>query len=338
MIIVRQTETSDYILDLLLSDSGLLYYFGLRFPPSVWATKMISGSFTHTLLYVLINIAILFVASIVIAPLVRSSLQDFQHGESKVKSKSGKLVQKSQLKALIIRNIKIVVKTPAFLMNVSILVLLPFIIVGINMLSGQFSLAQMQQQLNQFASSNYSYLIPLILAGVYIAPAFMGSFAATAITREGKYLWQIRTLPISAELDIKARIISSFIFSTFGIIILLPVSIIFLPVSIFEVLYALALSIISIIVMLQVDILIDINRPILNWTSPTQAVKNNMNVLLALAWRVGVIIVMSISIGALNSLGINSLNLFIAGVLLILLVISNVLYKRGIEKYKQLEI
>ncbi|MFP4457718.1 MAG: hypothetical protein ACLFPS_08670 [Clostridia bacterium] len=338
MIIVRQTETSDYILELLLSDSGLLYYFGLRFPPSVWATKMITGSFVHTILYTLMNLVILFIASITIAPLVRSSLQDFQQGESKVKSKKGKLIQRSQLKALINRNIAIVVKTPAFLMNVGVLILLPFIIVGINMLTGQFSLAQMQQALNQFANSDYSYLIPLILAGIYIAPAFMGSFAATAITREGRYLWQIKTLPISAELDIKARLISSFIFSSFGILILLPISIFLLPISIFEVAYALLIAVIAIIVMLQVDILIDINRPILNWTSPTQAVKNNMNVLLALAWRVGVIVGMSISIGVLSSLGISSINLFIGGALLIMLGISNVLYKRGISKYKELEI
>jgi len=283
MIIIRQTESSDFILDLLLKDSGLLYYFGLRFPPSVWATRMIDGSILNAVFYLGLNGILLALSSVLIAPLVRSSLQDFQQGESKVKSKKGKMVQSSQLKALVNRNIAIVMKTPAFLMNVAILVILPFIIVGINMISGQFSIAQMQQLLVDFANSNYAVYIPLILAGIYIAPAFMGSFAATAITREGKFLWQVRVVPVSAELDIKARIISCFIFSIIGVIILIPITFMVLPVSIFQIVFALVLTLIAIIIMLQIDILIDINRPILDWNSPTQAIKNNMNVMVALA-------------------------------------------------------
>jgi ABC-2 type transport system permease protein len=338
MLIIRQTETSDFVLDLLLSDSGLLYYFGLRFPPSVWATRMVNGSLLNTIFYLGLNGALFALASVMIAPLVRSSLQDFQQGESKVKSKKGKLVQSSQLKTLVNRNIAIVMKTPAFLMNVAILVLLPFIIVGINMMSGQFSLSQMQQLLGEFANSEFAVYIPLILAAIYILPAFMGSFSATAITREGKFLWQVRVVPVSAELDIKARIVSCFIFSIVGVLILIPITFILLPISIFQIIFALVLAVIAIMIMLQIDILIDINRPILDWNSPTQAVKNNMNVLLALAWRVGVIIVGHITISALSSFGFLSINILISAVLLIMLFVSNILFKKGIEKYKKLEV
>jgi ABC-2 type transport system permease protein len=338
MLIIRQTESSDFVLDLLLSDSGLLYYFGLRFPPSVWATRMVNGSLLNTIFYLGLNGALFALASVIIAPLVRSSLQDFQQGESKVKSKKGKLVQSSQLKTLVNRNVAIVMKTPAFLMNVAILVLLPFIIVGINMMSGQFSLSQMQQLLGEFANSEFAVYIPLILAAIYILPAFMGSFAATAITREGKFLWQVRVVPVSAELDIKARIVSCFIFSIVGVLILIPITFILLPISIFQIIFALVLAVIAIMIMLQIDILIDINRPILDWNSPTQAVKNNMNVLLALAWRVGVIIVGYITISALRSFGFLSINILISAVLLIMLLVSNILFKKGIEKYRKLEV
>lgn len=337
-VVIRQTGTSDFILDLLLSESGLLYYFSLRFPPAIWATRMITGSLINMILYLILNVFLIAGASVIITPLTRKSLQDYQQGDVKVKSKTGKMSQNSQLVSLVKRNISIVFKTPAFLMNVISIVILPFILLGINAISGQMSLSQAQQLLEDFTKSNYASFAPLILAVIYILPAFMGSFAATAITREGRFLWQVKTAPISASLDLKARLISCFIMSSFGIVIFFPLTMIFLPVTIMQGAFALVLSLIAILAMLMIDIYIDINRPILSWTSPTHAIKNNRNVFIALAWRVVVVFIGYGLINAFKGFGVNAISYLVGVYLLILLVFSTVLYKQGVEIYKRLDV
>jgi ABC-2 type transport system permease protein len=338
MIVVRQTESSSFILDLLLSESGMLYYFSLQFPPAVLATRAFAGGMINLILFIGLNIGLVALASVIIGPAVKRTLREYQQGEGKVKVKQAKYVESSQLSVLIKRNLLIIFKNPAFLMNMLILILLPFIMVGINMISGQFSFADMKSMIEEIGTQEFSGILTVILAGLLAAPAFMGTFSATAITREGRYLWQLKSMPISAELDLKARLMSCFIMSMIGIIVILPFAIYLLPISIIEVVLAVVLAVVSIVTMLNIDILIDIERPLLNWTSPTQAIKNNLNIMLALAWRIGVILLVFMISKLLPVINAENIQYVLLGIMLILLVISYKLYQKGIKRYEKLEI
>ncbi len=338
LIVVRQTESSEFILDLLLTESGLLYYFGLQFPPVVLATQAIVGKLLSLVIFVLVNIVLIAIAGFVIGPAVKKSLRDYQQGEGKVKSKAAKYVESSQTKVLVKRNLLIIFKNPAFLMNMLVLILLPFIMIGINMVSGQFSLEQMKLMFSELANPEYAGLLTLIVAGVLIMPSFMGTFSATAITREGRFLWQVKSAPIDARVDLKARLLSCFIMSIISVVIVVPLAVYLLPMSLVDLLFALVIALLGIITMLQIDILIDIERPILDWTSPTQAIKNNLNILLALAWRILVALLIFLVFRFLPIINLSGSRYVILIIFIALSIISHKLYNRGVKKYQDLEI
>lgn len=338
-IVARQSIANDFIVNLMLSNNGLLYYLGLRFPPVVWATQMITGSVLSLGLFLILNIVLIAIVNQVTRPLVRNTLRNYNQAEAKARKHKANYEGRSIVGALIRRNLLIIVKTPAFMMNALLLILLPFIMVGVNMLTGAAAMQEWQGLIAKLAEPNLQPLIALIIAAVLIMPALMGTFSATVITREGKYLWQTKVAPISAKDDIKARIISCGIIVFIGMIVLVPVSIWILPLSIADLVWAFLIAIPAVYGMLVIDIVIDINRPILNWVSPTQAIKNNMNIMFGLAWRllVGLAVFFVLKIGG-SFITLASLKYWLAVIMVVLAIVGHFLMKRAIPKYANLEI
>ncbi len=339
VLIARQSASGDFITKLLLSEDGLLYYFGLRFPPVVWATRMITGSFLNLVLFVGLNLVILISVNLLARPLVRNTLRSFNQAESKVIHRRASYQGRSVIGALVRRNLQIVYKTPAFLMNALLLIILPLFIVGINLLSGTQSIESWRLIIDSLNRPEMQPWLPLIVAAVLISPAFIGTFSATAITREGKHLWQIKTAPVSAQVDLKARLISCAVIIGIGIIYLPFVLIWMLPVTVMDLLWGILIVLPTVYAMLTIDICIDINRPILNWTSPTHAVKNNLNIMIGLAWRLLLGFLIFIVIRVISPV-VTTLTLkYVLLLLMVLIAVAgHLLFRKSIVKYQQLEI
>lgn len=294
-VLIARQMSQDMVTELLLGDEGLLYLLGLRFPPSIWATRMIQGNFLNGIYFVALNIGLLFVLNALSRPLLKQSMRAFQEGSGNVRVQKAHYSGRTPFQALLRRNILIIIKTPTFLLNALILIFLPFIMIAINMATGQFSIAQLRQWATVLAQPEWSHYRELILAGLMISPAFMGTFSATVITREGKYLWQSHILPISVRENLRARIWSSNVISYAAASLLLICGALVMPVSIYTLAISLILGLVAIDAMSRIDLLIDIYRPILNWMTPTQAIKNNLNILIALGWRlllVGIVVIL----------------------------------------------
>ena len=330
---------SDFLVKLFLSGNGLLYYLGLQFPPSIWATQMVNGSISALLYFVVLNMALIVAVNFLIRPMVRQSLRQYNQGETKVITKRADYGGSSVRRALVRRNLLIVVKTPAFFLNFMILALLPFLMVGVNMLNGAGSLAEIQGMITKLAQPQVRPLLTLIAGGVLMMPALMGTLSATAITREGKYFWQSKSLPISAREDIQARLISCAYIIALSIMVTLPLLLWILPLGISDILWAFVLVIPAIYAMLTIDMIIDISKPILNWTSPTQAIKNNLNILVALAWRIAVGI---LAYGVIKVLGaavtLSSLKYVLVGIFIIAAGTGHLLLQKSIAKYAKIEV
>jgi|GEM_PF-748639 len=339
IVVTRQSMESDFLVKLFLSGNGLLYYLGLQFPPSIWATQMVNGSISALLYFVVLNMALIVAVNFLIRPMVRQSLRQYNQGETKVITKRADYGGSSVRRALVRRNLLIVVKTPAFFLNFMILALLPFLMVGVNMLNGAGSLAEIQGMITKLAQPQVRPLLTLIAGGVLMMPALMGTLSATAITREGKYFWQSKSLPISAREDIQARLISCAYIIALSIMVTLPLLLWILPLGISDILWAFVLIIPAIYAMLTIDMIIDISKPILNWTSPTQAIKNNLNILVALAWRIAVGI---LAYGVIKVLGaavtLSSLKYVLVGIFIIAAGAGHLLLQKSIAKYAKIEV
>lgn len=263
-----------------LADSdGLIGLMGHRFPPSIWLTKMVKGSILHGFYYLLLNSAFVLLLRTSAKYIYRSAMTKYNI-QSTQSSKKGKLSYRKLSKSahLVKRHIGIIVSNPTFLLNTVMTIFVPLLLFGIYTLMGIMSI-------DTFKEPMLKPFLIYIYAGIISAPIIMGSLSATVISREGKTFWETRVLPISVQENINTRILSTLVINGGASIVLGIISLWLLPVTFVDVLGAFIFCITGTVCFSTMDLIINIQRPFLNWSTPTAAVKNNLNVMLALIPR-----------------------------------------------------
>ena len=233
---------------------------------------------------------------------------------------------------LIRRHLLIIVKQPVFLLNTILNLALPGLVFLIGLLSGDLTVE--------------SFLIPgeqkrllLFWVGLASAPALLTNLSATAITREGKAFWETRVLPVESWTNLRARIDTTLLVNrTFSLL----VSVVLfrcLPLEKLALLPVLFFVTMLTIFVATTDLVINIYRPYLNWTNPAAAIKNNLNVLLSLAYRPLLAVIpflCAVCFPRANVYGI----LFYSGLILFLLtlLVRRVLRTVLVEKFDQIPV
>ncbi|MFW5982072.1 MAG: hypothetical protein ACOCQO_02575 [Halanaerobiaceae bacterium] len=261
---------------LLGSGDAFLRVVGMRFPPSIWMTRMMLGSILDLFLFLSLNIALLLALQQLSRIVFHRSLASFHGGAAG----SGRIYysRRSRGWQLLKRNILIITKEATFFLNTLMSMVLPVIMYLVMSFSGEMSLELLQaEELKPFMT--------LILAAILISPAIVSNISSTAITREGKAFWQTKTIPISDQENIKYRIMTTLVVNFTGMLILLVLSLFVLTLSLRMILIALFFAITTTLFLGTIDFIINIYRPLLNWSNPTAAVKNNLNVTISLGIR-----------------------------------------------------
>ncbi|MCZ0702956.1 ABC-2 type transport system permease protein [Natronobacillus azotifigens] len=283
LIIARAEMDIESFYHILLQEDGLLRQLGRNFPPSIWLTRMIQGSLLDGGLFVLLNLVFLYALKLVSQLLYTKALLAFnqQGGGEDIHRKGTVSFRKRRIGSqLITRHIQIILSNPIFLINTVLIMFLPILIFMIMLFTGEASR-------EFFHSSELSPYILYIYIGIITAPAMIGNLSATSITREGKAFWETRILPISARENLKYRIYATLLITFIATVLLAIAGGIYLQVSLDIVIRAVIFSVVATLFLSTIDIVINIERPTLNWTSPTAAVKNNLNVIISLFIRVG---------------------------------------------------
>ncbi|KXZ39033.1 ABC-2 type transport system permease protein [Alkalithermobacter thermoalcaliphilus JW-YL-7 = DSM 7308] len=264
----------------LLKEDGLLYLIGRRFPPSIWLTKMVQGSFINALYFILLNIVFGFVFYFISSLLYKKALLIFNQESSSLVQR-GKVYYKKKSKSyqMVKRHILIIFSNPIFLLNTVLTMMLPVIMFIVLFFTGEITT-------DIFNSPEIKPYIIYIYSLTITAPAIVGGLSATAITREGKAFWETMILPISAKDNIKYRVYSSIVLSLACSLVLSLLGGIYLPISLKVLTLSLVFCICSTLFFSTIDMIINIKRPLLNWSNPTAAVKNNLNVFLSLSVRI----------------------------------------------------
>ncbi|ACL70279.1 putative ABC transporter permease subunit [Halothermothrix orenii] len=277
MTLTRYLANPEFIQKALVTKEGLLGLVGLRFPPSIWMTRMLMGSPRYGLYFIGLNVVFFFILQSLARLFFRRALMAYSQDVSRA---SGKIYyrQHSQGYQLLKRNILIILKQPTFFMNTFLTILVPVIMFLVLSISGQFSL----EMLNNPGMKPF---LILIFTGIITSPAIVGNTSATAITREGQAFWETKVLPIKAADNIRYRVLTTVLISLFGSALLLTVSAFIMPLTVKMIMLGSFFCLGATLFLSTVDIIIDIYRPILNWTNPTAAVKNNMNITVSLGIR-----------------------------------------------------
>ena len=286
------------------SPDSLLYKFGSIFPPGIWATKAIAAGFTgeglaNLALFLGVSVA-LFAGMIVVAEKL------FYRGLVGLGETTGKrrLLTRDQMArrvtsgrrafaAIFGREWKIMNRTPIFLLNgVLVSVFVPAVFVLMATIDpgtgGDGRGGDPMALVRAMMAAN-----PLIvILGSALFMTICGSINGTAsstFSREGAEFWISRVIPVAPREQAAAKFLHSYLVAMLGAVTASIVAAVFFHLSVAHLLPAFILSMAAGVLLTAVGMMIDLARPLLDWTNPQKAIKQNLNVLLALLADIGIL-------------------------------------------------
>ncbi len=282
-------QGDDFLINLVKDSNLLVKSLGLRFPPSMWAALSLSNYANITgFFYLSIFIGVGVLSFMVMIFLSEGLFFDGLLGNIEVSASKGRTGKKLSIKnstrqtkpylALAKKEIIMLFKTPIYLFNsIGGVIAVPIIMVMTAVSGGEESMESMLGFIETKPE-----LIALVGIGFITLMGMLNSVGVTTFSREGKNLWIQRVLPIKTRDQIIGRILSSIAIQVLGLIALLVALAFIIKLEISTIILIAVFGLLGSIPMTQLGMVIDITRPLLTWTNPQQAMKQNLNVLLGM--------------------------------------------------------
>lgn len=324
----------DLFIEQLFSQAdGLIKAVGRVFPPSMWAAQATayanSGkgliNLGYLLLTSLLGVGILYLVGDRL--FMKGLLAGLEGTRGSSKKRQVNIEQRGRplLWTLASTESKLFVRDPGFALNGLVgYVLLPIMaflpLLGQTMQDNPFELVNLED----LPSS-------LVIGGIalfFMVMTAMSMIPSTTFSREGKYLWIIRSLPVSITQLIFSRVIAAQVVNTLGCLLgVIPLAYVF-SWGVWEVLAGILLGILLASAVACLLVLFDLRRPMLDWVNPIKAVKSNLNAMIslfaafALAFLLGALFYLNIST---NTQWLIPLELLLVSVILTIVARSLVL-------------
>lgn len=203
---------------------------------------------------------------------VMGASETYSKKENILESKNtDKLIRSnSPIKALVLKDIKLLFRTPQFFINcVAMLIYIPAILGVAFFANGSISFDGVVSGKENL----YGYAIVAVLA-FSIMCISSGGAALTAISRDGKDFIVVKYIPLSNKDYIKSKIISSLIINEISALIVIGIMI-FIKLPILLILLGGIISIGSVAIISLLQIYLDYKSPKLDWESEREMFKKN---------------------------------------------------------------
>lgn len=290
--IAQNSLGEDFLFNLARDANLLVKKLGIAFPPSMWGALALSNydkliGFTNLLIFFISSITAFSIMIFLSENLFFDGLiGNIEVSASKGRGKKRNLEKTSTVTkpylAIARKELKMLFKTPIYLMNsVGGVIIGPLVLV-MTAVTGDESMGPFRE----FLYGNME-IVSLGAIGMIGALAMLNSVGTTTFSREGKNFWIQRTLPIKAEDQIIGRILASLTIQLIGIIVIMGSLYFVIKLDFITMITISVIGLLASIPMTQIGMIIDILRPMLTWTNPQQAMKQNLNVLIGMG--VGVI-------------------------------------------------
>jgi len=267
---------------MLQTHGALLSEVGSSFPPAIWAAKSLAmaGSIDG-----LINLGLFLALTAALFALMlalgnKYFYQGLSAGEEvtkkqRVTNSANSWNSSSPFKALLLREHRLFLRTPVFLMNV-----LPIaVIVPIFTLIPLLTQGSLHEINNIYPFLNKYPYLKLGIIGFMTFIAGTIPLSPSALSREGKLFTLSQIIPVSPREQIKAKFWYALIVNFICILPIFVISLILLHLTWVDALMLGLLSLAAVAVTTGFGLLIDCQRPYFDWEDPQRAVKNNLNVL-----------------------------------------------------------
>lgn len=261
---------------------------GAAFPPSAWATLALTQTGWDSVLYLLLYAAVS--AALAAALLMLSERVYYRTavmlGESERKSRPtsrSKALDESKaagpVGALFLREMRLLLRTPAFAMNCLIASLLLPVIMMMSMLQGDEPTSGIRVLIGNPSNSLYVTLGAVALMALV---SVVNVTASTSLSREGRTFWVSRMIPVTPQRQVYAKFLAAFTVASAGLLLTAVMMAVVLRVDPYRCVLALFLGLLGAIPCTITNMLPDLIKPKLSWTNPYEAVKQNLNVMISM--------------------------------------------------------
>lgn len=233
-------------------------------------------SIANLILFIVISIGAVMLILLFAEALYLKGVIDISTNSSKGKKLTNKKMdkiyfQRSKLTAYILKELKLLFRTPAYFLNCILGgVIFPAFMLLIFMLG--------DTGLSTFIKSTDTGIFLIISTAFIIFLSSFNMITSTAISREGDNLYVCRYIPISYEKQIMAKVLSGVIISYISMVIMILISAFIFKIKHLMIIFILIVSAVGIFSLSFIGIIIDLNFPKLDWDNETKAVKQNFNV------------------------------------------------------------
>lgn len=314
----------DPSLFLAIADKGAFLRFFAR---------ALEGSFASSMCLYAISALFVFGFMPLLSNLYIASLNGFSDVKTKklTKEQTAAMMKKdtaqgSVFKALLLRDIKTMLREPTFFANGPLSIfLLPIIFIVLfvtTLVVGDVSLSSIIAEvraavdgINPAHMSEILYYATFIASAVFIYFTNASGVAATSFSRDGKSFYILKALPVPSKMIVRVKFCHAllYVFAVYAMIVALLVAL--LCITRFPVSPAAFVRLCVIVflngycvsqVLILIDMFIDTANPKLQWEQPAEALKQNFNsffaMLIALA-VVALFVVLALTVLPKNTFG-----------------------------------
>ena len=290
------SRTPEEMIKLLTGAGGLVRLVGDKFPPCIWASRLLAAGVSARGLGYLALFA--GASAGVLLLLLWAAEKLFYRGliglaEMAVRRKklsaaalAGRLAKRrNPWRAILLREWKLMNRTPIFLLNgILSVVLVPVMLFFMTRSNaGSASLA-----LIQLLGSGNRTAMTLFAAAFFVACGCLNGTASSTFSREGSSFWISKVIPVAPARQVAGKFLHSYLVAVLGTLGGALAARLALGMGWEIVLPACLLSLPAGGLITAVNMAVDLARPLLTWTNPQRAIKQNLNVVLAMALDAGV--------------------------------------------------
>ena len=286
-VISSRAVTADAAQLAALLEGGLIQTLTAAYPPASWATSFAAKSGVEALLpFVTLLLASalgLYLLRLLSFSYYRIALA---HTEASARSAAhtkgqGVRASSSITKAVFRKEWRMLTREPIYAINSFVGIIMPPLLL-LPLLLGGGDEGGISALLSQLGGATDGATVFYILAGVMGFIAMINPAASTCVSREGRSLWLNKVMPISGSDVLLGKFYCGYLTVAPGIVLTAIIGIVLLPQVWVYIVFAALWTLIAAVGVTAMSVQLDCARPKLNWDNAQEAIKQNMNSMLAM--------------------------------------------------------
>ena len=245
-----------------------------------------AGGFGGFLMFTLITAALMVLCMFIMARSFMAIVSTDKAG-SKAKYVRRSLAARTPFKALVVREMKHFLSSPTYMLNTGLgLLILP--VLGIFAVIKRADIAMLLLALNEMFPV-YAVRAAGALSGALAMMISMNMFTAPGISLEGKNIWLVQSLPVSAKSVLLAKLMMHMELNALPVLVSVILIGIGFGLSAVEIVLLIIVAELFALFNGLLGLAINLKKPVLNWTNEASVVKQGASVAIVLfgGWALG---------------------------------------------------